>query len=85
MGNNGLYNQIPETYPLVHSPPFLLINGNMRIHMYCSSEEKKTQTREQNVYCAGIVKQSIGARNRLGIHSLAELVPWKRFMGSLKV
>ncbi len=43
---------------------------------------------------AGIYKQSIGARNRVGIglsyqparlHSLAELVPWNRFLGSLKV
>jgi hypothetical protein len=44
--------------------------------------------------CAGIFKQSKGARNRVGIglsyrparlHSLAELVPWNRFLGSLKV
>jgi hypothetical protein len=44
--------------------------------------------------CAGIFKQSIGARNRVGIglpyrpaslHSLAELVPWNRFLGSLRV
>jgi hypothetical protein len=43
---------------------------------------------------AGIFKQSMGARNRLGIglpyrparqHSLAELVPWNRFLDSLKV
>ncbi len=43
---------------------------------------------------AGIFKQSMGARNRLGIglsqrparlHSLAQLVPWNRFIGSLKV
>jgi hypothetical protein len=43
---------------------------------------------------AGIFKQSMGARNRGGIglsyrparlHSLAELVPWNRFLGSLKV
>ncbi len=42
---------------------------------------------------AGIFKQSMGARNRVGIglsyrpaklHSLAELVPWNR-LGSLKV
>jgi hypothetical protein len=41
-----------------------------------------------------ISKQSMGARNRVGIglsyrpaklHSLAELVPWNRFLGSLKV
>jgi hypothetical protein len=46
--------------------------------------------------CAGISEQSIGtrSRNRVGIglshrparlHSLAELVPWNRFLGSLKV
>ncbi len=49
LGNNGLYNQIPETYPLVHSPPFLLIYGNMRIHRYCSSEEKKL--RQESKMC----------------------------------
>jgi len=44
--------------------------------------------------CAGISEQSIGARNRVGIglsyrparlHSLEELVPWNRFLDSLKV
>jgi hypothetical protein len=43
---------------------------------------------------AGIFKQSMGARNRVGIglsyrparlHVLAELVLWNRFLGSLKV
>jgi hypothetical protein len=43
---------------------------------------------------AGVFKQSMGARNRLGVglpyqpgrlHSLVELVPWNRFLGSLKV
>jgi hypothetical protein len=43
---------------------------------------------------AGIFEQSMGARDRIGIglsyrlarlHSLAELLPWNRFMGSLKV
>jgi hypothetical protein len=42
----------------------------------------------------GIFKQSMGARNRLGIelsyrparpHVLLELIPWNRFSGSLKV
>jgi hypothetical protein len=42
---------------------------------------------------AGICEQSMGARNRVGIglsdrparlHSLAELVPWNRFLGSLR-
>jgi hypothetical protein len=44
--------------------------------------------------CAGILKLSMGARNRVGIvlsyrpawlHSVAELVPWNRILGSLKV
>jgi hypothetical protein len=43
---------------------------------------------------SGIFKQSMGARNRVGIglayrparfHSLVELVSWNRFLGSLKV
>jgi hypothetical protein len=43
--------------------------------------------------CAGIFKQSMGARNRVGIglsyrtarlNRMAELVPWNRFLGSLK-
>jgi hypothetical protein len=46
------------------------------------------------LYCAGIFKQSMGAWNRVGmglsywparLHSLTELVPWNRFLGSLKV
>jgi hypothetical protein len=45
-------------------------------------------------FSAGILKQFIEVRNRVGIglsywparlHSLAELVPWNRFWGSLKV
>ncbi len=44
--------------------------------------------------CAGIFKQSMGARNRTGIglsyrparlHSQEELFPWKLFLGSVKV
>jgi hypothetical protein len=43
---------------------------------------------------AGIFKKSMGARHRLGIglsyrtarlHRLAELMPWHRFLGSIKV
>ncbi len=43
---------------------------------------------------AGIFKESMGVRNRVGIglsyrparlHWLAELIPWNRFLGSLKV
>jgi hypothetical protein len=45
--------------------------------------------------CAGIFKQSIGARKRVGmgiqsyrlarLHMLAEPIPWNRFLCSLKV
>ncbi len=44
--------------------------------------------------CAGIFKQSMGARNRVGIglsyrttrlYRLAELIHWNRFLGSLNV
>jgi hypothetical protein len=44
--------------------------------------------------CTGIFKQSMGARNRVGIglsfrparlYSLVELIPWNRFLGSLNV
>jgi hypothetical protein len=43
---------------------------------------------------AGILEQSTGARNRVGIglsnrtamlHMLAELIHWNRFLGSIKV
>jgi hypothetical protein len=46
------------------------------------------------VFCAGILEQSMGARNRVGIrlsyrpvrlHRLAKSIPWNRFPGSLKV
>jgi hypothetical protein len=46
------------------------------------------------VSCAGIFKQSMGAGNQVELGfsyrparlcSLAELVPWNRFLGSLKV
>ncbi len=47
---------------------------------------------EGALYCAGIFKQSMGTRIRVGIglsyrparlHMLAELIPWNRFVGSL--
>jgi hypothetical protein len=46
------------------------------------------------MYCAGIFKQSMGARNRVGIefsyrparlHRLAELIPWDQLLSSLEV
>jgi hypothetical protein len=46
------------------------------------------------LHSAGILEQSMGARNRVGIglsyrpavlHRLAESIPWNRFLGFLKV
>jgi hypothetical protein len=46
------------------------------------------------VACAGIFKQSMGARNQVGIrlsyrparlHRLAEFIPWNRFLGSINI
>jgi hypothetical protein len=51
-------------------------------------------TKETSDSCAGIFKQSMGDSNRVGIwllyqpawlHRVAELIPWNRFLGSLKV
>jgi hypothetical protein len=44
--------------------------------------------------CAGILEQSMGIRNRVGVglsylpaslHRLAESSPWNRFLGSIKL
>ncbi len=51
---------------------------------------------EDSYFCAGILEQSMEARNRVGIglslscrparlHRLAESIPWNRFLGFLKV
>ncbi len=57
--------------------------------LYCTLS--LCQSRE---YRAGIFKQSMGARNRVGIglsyrpawlHRLAEFIPWNRFLGSINV
>ncbi len=49
---------------------------------------------EAYVHRAGIFKQSMGARNQVGIellygparlHRLAEFIPWNRFLGSINV
>jgi hypothetical protein len=55
---------------------------------------KKIKNEPIYTYCARIFKQSKGARNRIGtglsyrppkLHRLADLIPWNRFLGSLKV
>jgi hypothetical protein len=49
---------------------------------------------EYRSYGAGIFKQSMGDRNRVGIglshrpaslHKLAEIIPWNQFLGSINV
>jgi hypothetical protein len=60
-------------------------------HCYMFKEGIEVETATQNVYCARILEQSMGAKNRVGIglsyrlDKLAELIPWIRFLGSLKV
>jgi hypothetical protein len=76
-----LNNQLLESIP---PPPTLLgVTSVMRAILACPTE-----------ISAGIFKQSIGARNRVGIglshrpdrlQRLAELVPLNRFLGSIKV
>jgi hypothetical protein len=63
----------------------------------CTCRNEKDDNKLFFIYsinCARIFKQSMGAINRVGIgltywptrlHSLAELIPWNRFLGSLKV
>jgi hypothetical protein len=57
-------------------------------------ENLDTLKASQNVSSACIFKESVGARNRVGIglsyrparlHRLAEFVPWNRFLGVIKV
>ncbi len=61
---------------------------------YIFSIRNKTVGCSSATTCAGILEQSIGARNRVGImlsyrparlHRLTESIPWNRFLGFLKV
>jgi hypothetical protein len=72
-------------------------------NVYVLAKETKTnswlvkvwkKTKRDSPARAGILEQSMGARNRVGIglshrparlHRLAESIPWNRFLGSLKV
>jgi hypothetical protein len=73
-----------------YSKAAIIKNGKNTGDMSCTSLPFSLVT------SAGIFKQSMGAGNRVGIglwlsyrparlHSLAELVPWNRLLGSLKV
>jgi hypothetical protein len=62
---------------------YIIFVMGRQLDRYCTAEAS-----------AGIFKQSMGARNRVGIGlsyrparllRLAELIPWNRFLGSLKV
>jgi hypothetical protein len=68
------------------------VSGRYRDSPHLPAPLLRTQAVLQ--FSAGIFKQSMGARNRVRIglpyqpawlQSLAELVPWNRFLGSLKV
>jgi hypothetical protein len=65
-------------------------------HKYRSTETGPPlkEVKGEDLICAGIFEQSMGARNRVGIglsnrparqHRLAESIPWNRFLGYLKV
>jgi hypothetical protein len=69
-----------------YSHAFLILVGRLNLFAVVFFQNAST-----TLYC---VKQSIEARNRVGIglsyrparlHSLVELVPWNRFFGSLEV
>jgi hypothetical protein len=69
------------------SPKFVNVKG-------AQESIPRNQLRQAYVASAVMVKQSVGARNRVGIgfscrptrlHRLDELIPWNRFLGSLKV
>ncbi len=70
-------------------------SGDFNVRERVSQREERSAGREYRIQAsAGIFKQSMGARNRAGIglvyrparlHSLVELVPWNRFLGSIKV
>ena len=73
------------------------IRGKLTLILLKQPEEKNyrlacLQWKEH--FCAGILEQSMGARNREGIgllyrparlHRMAESIPWHWFLGSLKV
>jgi hypothetical protein len=62
--------------------------------MLSSGIDSKESIAPLYVALAGIFKQSMGARNRVGIglsyrparlHRLAEFIPWNQFLGSINV
>jgi hypothetical protein len=76
---------VPFRPTTVQVPNFALIETK-RITVQVGVSTKVSMPR----YRAGIFNQSMGARKVVGIgparlHSLSELVPWNRFLGSLKV
>ncbi len=80
----------------IYSEP--TVNGEIPqfLGLFCSKEDPNPDLMRENSFSgsgAGIFKQSMAARNRVGIglsywpaklHRLAELIPWNR-LGSLKV
>ncbi len=69
------------------------ISGTMNLAS-AFSDIVESEGRSEEQYCAGILEQPMGSRNRVGIelsyrparlHRLAKSIPWNRFLGSLKV
>ncbi len=72
----------------------LRIRARICKHLRSPGIDSKESIPPAYVACAGIFKQSMGDRNRVGIglsyrpaklNRLAEFIPWNRFLGSLKV
>ncbi len=74
--------------------PFLLFTVRFKFYFKYSIQQQQSieNIRYPFTHSAGIFKQSRGARNRIGIgcrtgrlHRLEELIPWNRFLDSLKI
>jgi hypothetical protein len=81
-------NSEDSIYGFRNCMPLLVMPG--QIFRHCSNRRRGEAGWVEG--STGIFKQSMGGRNRVGIglsyrparlHSLAELVPWNRFLGSL--
>ncbi len=83
-------------YMLAESIPWNRFLDTIKVLKYwtwCTGWQISVQARSSQI-SAGIFKQSIGARNRVGtglsyrpasLHRLAESIPWNPFLGSIKV
>jgi hypothetical protein len=75
-------------------PFFCCLLCDINFILYLLYNNNKVLKKYPFPHSAGIFKHSLGARNRVGIglsyrptrlHRLLEMIPWNRFLGSLKV